>query len=98
MEIPVHIDNYCYCDGCLRSSHANAEKGEYVPFEVLGVAVCVEGRKIYVYGVEHQFGAYEQRYKVASGEESEYSDEEEYGRQNKHIFSRDVHIDVKCEN
>ena len=89
--VTEHVDYYCNGNGCLGCCYSNSEHREEETLEILGVAVCVEYRKIYVYGIEHKLGTYEQRDEVASCKESEYSYEEEYGGKDKIKFGGDYH-------
>ena len=89
--VAEYIDYYCNGNGGLGSGNSNSEHSEKESLQLLGVAVCVEYRKIYVYGIEHKLGTYEQRDEVASCEESEYSDEEEYRGKDKVKLGGDYH-------
>lgn len=91
MYIAEHVYYYGYCHCALCSRYANPEQRKEESFEILGMAVCVEYRKIYVNGVKHQFGAYEKRNKIAPCEESEYSYEKEHCGQYKVIFCWNYH-------
>ena len=90
-RVAEYIDYYRYCNGCLGCGNTYSEHCEEETFEMLGMAVCVEDCKVYINSIQHKLGAYEKRYKVASCEKTEYSDEEENGCKNQIKFSRYYH-------